>query len=228
MLARLTEAEIQKIVEARRTEGAKVPPAYLLDVATLTRIQELVRADNRCGSLETHDGYPCPRRPAVGYTVCQIHGGSDVAVAKHEAERLLATGRIHAVRWMLTEIEQAMKDPCPECGYPRNSAKDKKRLDALATKILDRTGLGPKATLTIEAQQKADDLDLSTLLAEELVMFDELMQALDKLRERVLARRAHEAANTIDALGSTVIEPVALPAPATEGAPSASDDPAVY
>jgi hypothetical protein len=187
-----------------------------LSLASLTRLQEIARVeDGRCGSLETSDGYPCLRHPAIGFNVCTAHGGRSSTVAKQEAERLLAGARIPAVRYLLEQMEQARQDPCPTCGYPRLSVKERKRCDTLATKILDRTGMGPKATLQLERPaDDTQDLDLDALTADELTEFDELMAGLESLKSRVVARKASIAVAAIPEdllLGARVVEAEVVP-----------------
>lgn len=154
-------------------------------------LQIEARKEGRCGSLQTSTGLPCRRHPAPGYTVCWKHGSrAPQTIAK--AERVLAVARMPAVEWILDELDRAHADTCHECGYPRHNLKERKRVDALAFKLLDRTGLGPRQTIDIN-KGKNDETDflLDQLNAEEKQTLAGLMIQLNELKARVKTRLNH-------------------------------------
>lgn len=168
---------------------------------TLTpdELMELVRttrASGRCGSLQTASGLPCKRLCRIGYTVCRKHGErAPQTIAK--AERLLAIARMPAIEWILDAIEQAQEETCGTCGYPTRGLKEKKRLDSLSFKLLDRTGFGPRQTIDLNAKSDATVVDVTSYTPGELAELDHVLATMDKLQARVRARLANEAAQQI-------------------------------
>lgn len=154
----------------------------------LRALQAASRGQGRCGSLQTQTGMPCRRTPAPGFTVCWKHG-SRAPQTMAKAERVLAVARLPAVEWILDELDRANAETCQECGYPHHNLKERKRIDALAFKLLDRTGLGPRQTIDVNSR-KADDNDLvlEQMNDEEKTCLSSLVQQLNELRGRVRMR----------------------------------------
>lgn len=151
-------------------------------------IQEATRKEGRCGSRQTSTGLPCRRHPAPGYTVCWKHG-SRAPQTMAKAERVLAVARMPAVEWVLDELDRANADTCHECGYPHHSLKERKRIDALAFKLLDRTGLGPRQTIDVNSRKVDDnDLMLDRLNEDEKNCLAGLIRQLNDLKARVHMR----------------------------------------
>lgn len=157
----------------------------------LRALQAEARSEGRCGSLQTFSGLPCKRWPKAGYTVCIKHGERAPQTVQ-KAERVLAAARIPAIAFLLDSVEQYMAEECQECGFPKGSLKERKFMLSMVTKILDRTGLGPRATLDIRALQGDTDLDVENLTDDEGAALAGLLQGLRELKARVAARRAAE------------------------------------
>lgn len=122
----------------------------------LRQLQERTRQEGRCGSLQTQSGLPCRRSPAPGYTVCYKHGAR-VPSTIAKAERSLALLRMPAIEALMDIIDQWMENTCELCGYPRRGETEDKRVIVQTAKlILDRTGLGPRATLDVNARRTDD------------------------------------------------------------------------
>lgn len=165
-------------------EERQLTQTELLELQTITRTQ------GRCGSLQTHSGLPCRRICRTGYTVCRKHGArAPQTIAK--AERLLAVARMPAVELLLDQIDQFNEKQCTECGYPRGSLKERKHMIMIAKAVLDRTGLGPRATIDINAR-RTDDADalVEQMSEDEREELTRLVQQLNDLKGRVRARLA--------------------------------------
>lgn len=158
----------------------------------LAEMQVLVRSTGRCGSLQTSDGLPCRRWPKLGYTVCRKHGERAPNTVK-KAERALAVARMPAIEWIRDALDQATEETCNECGFPRHGLKERKRIDMLAFKLLDRTGLGPKATLDINPRSETV-FDVSVLTVEEAFELDQLLEVMEAFKTRVVARLGRDEA----------------------------------
>lgn len=162
----------------------------------LKALQVRARAEGHCGSLQTSSGLPCMRYPKPGYTVCRKHGErAPATVAK--AERLLAVARMPAIEWILTAIDQANETMCHTCGFPRHGLKERKRIDSLTFKLLDRTGFGPRQTIDLNAKTTDTGVDVSNFNAEELERLDVVLRAMDDLQASVQRRCAREAAEKV-------------------------------
>lgn len=166
----------------------------------LRKMVASVRAKGQCGSLQTSNGLPCRRMCRIGTTVCRKHGErSPGTIAK--AERLLAVARMPAIQWILDALDQATEDVCKSCGYPRNDIDERKRLDSLSFKLLDRTGFGPRQTIDLNAKRSENEVDVTSYNTEELKELDELFLQLENLEARVRARIAHQV---VDGLESAI------------------------
>jgi hypothetical protein len=99
------------------------------------------------GCRFTYSGKPCERKAVVQSGFCLRHGGNPDSVNEDSAQ-----GR------RMLELRGAAIDALDE--LIMFSPDDKVKLSA-ALAVLDRTGLGPKSTLTVE--EKAEDLSKLTL-----------------------------------------------------------------
>src|SRR4051812_22819568 len=81
-------------------------------------------------------GRQCGRSVAVGYTVCNFHGGANPA-AKQAAERALAVARMPAIEALLMIVEQFLEVTCATCGYPRHDSDEQRVVVRAAQTILD-------------------------------------------------------------------------------------------
>lgn len=195
---------------------------WLAELATLApdarvlRLKEFVaevKGLGGCGSLQTANGLPCRRPPKIGYPVCRKHGErAPQTVAK--AERALAAARMPAIEWIMDALDQAAEETCDTCGYPRHGLKERKRLDALAFRLLDRTGFGPRSTIDVRAGQAESDLDLAQLSVEELAELEKLVEAMEEFQTRVRARIAASTARESldDAIEGEVVRQALAPA----------------
>lgn len=155
-------------------------------------VQEHVRSQGRCGSLQTADGLPCLKQPRFGWTVCNRHGEkAPQTVAK--AERLLAVARMPAIEWVLEALDQAQQETCDSCGFPSHSLKEKKRLDMLAFRLLDRTGFGPHSKVDFNVNRSEDaGIPLENWNDEERAALRVLLTQVRTLKDRVAYRLASD------------------------------------
>lgn len=165
----------------------------------LKHLQAQTRAQGRCGSLQTQNGMPCRRHPKAGYTVCLRHGArAPQTIAK--AERLLAVARMPAIGAVLDIIEQWSEDTCKECGYPKQGDSLQQRtIIAAAKTVLDRAGLGPRATLNI-TNKPDPGVDISRLSDDEAKELEGLLDAIEQFKSRVKVRLS------LPAIEGTVVE----------------------
>src|SRR5437763_10144286 len=92
------------------------------------------------------DGERCRRSPILGGTVCPFHGGGTPQARAAARQRLL--GLVEPVIDVFEEIvEQWHGTRCETCGRPTGDPGPIIRIGQLA---LDRSGLGPSATLSLE------------------------------------------------------------------------------
>lgn len=196
---------------ALRLAAGDPPPVSPQDLAVedLRLLQGELRAQKRCSSLSTTSGWPCPRRLQIGYSACARHRQPEPEPMR-KSERALAAVRRPAIQWIADEIEQAAQSTCQACGYPRLNLKDRKRIDALAIRVLDRTGLGPTAKIAFERPNDDNGLPLHELTAAENDELETILGSMDAFRERVQARLARAAVAVL------VVDAAALP-PAPEG-----------
>lgn len=170
-------------------------PALLaleLSRAELLELQAATKADGRCGSLQTQDGLPCRKSPRYGWTVCLVHGEKAPQTAA-KAERLLALARMPGIEWIVTALDAANEETCDKCGYPTHGLKERKRIDAIAFKLLDRTGFGPGKTLNINAPKDTEaDALVERMSDEEMMQMSGLLDQVRQLKERVRNRIARD------------------------------------
>ena len=165
--------------------------AALPEADRAERLREMVQQVKElggCGSLQTANGLPCRRPPKVGYPVCRKHGERAPATMA-KAERLLAVARIPAIEGLLDELDQYDMETCDACGYPRHSLKERKFITTVRFKLLDRLGMGPKATIDLVTKRLEDvPLDVALLTDEEFEELGGLLAAMERLKTRVQAR----------------------------------------
>lgn len=179
---------------------------------TLRTIQQQIRSSGRCGSLQTGDGLPCMRLPRFGWTVCAKHGERAPQTAA-KAERLLAVARMPAIEWLVDALEQACAELCESCGFPRHGLKEKRRLDTIAFKLLDRTGFGPhsKIDFNVTTTQQGTEVPLENWNEEERAELRVLLGEVRKLKDRVSYRLASDVGREArDVVDGVVVRP-ALP-----------------
>lgn len=139
-----------------------------------------------CGAPNSH-GMPCRRAPMHGMTRCQLHGGANPA-AKIKSEQMLAQARLPACEALFTILEDWQRDTCPSCGFPAaNSVDNQKVIIRAAQVILDRSGLGPRATIETVTQTDGD-LNLDLLTDNEMGLLDYHLAQIKELKETVRAR----------------------------------------
>lgn len=170
------------------------------------RLQEMVAQVKElggCGSLQTANGLPCRRPPKVGYPVCRKHGERAPATMA-KAERLLAVARIPAIEGLLDELDQYDQETCDACGYPRHSLKERKYITMIRFKLLDRLGMGPKATIDLVAKRLEDQpLDVSMLTDAEFEELGNLLAAMERFKLTVQTRLASTAPLALPSSSST-------------------------
>lgn len=169
-------------------ELAALPPTER--EARLAEMVREVKSQGGCGSLQTANGLPCRRPPKVGYPVCRKHGERAPATMA-KAERLLAVARIPAIEGLLDELDQYDQETCDACGYPRHSLKERKYITMIRFKLLDRLGMGPKATIDLVAKRLEDQpLDVSILTDAEFEELGGMLDAMARFKARVQTRLA--------------------------------------
>jgi hypothetical protein len=128
-----------------------------------------------------------------------MHGGSGIS-SLIKAQLALAALRQPAIDIAFnslitldTMMEQLQAVTCAACGFPEGDLKEKEQLIKAAigaakacALILDRTGLGPKATL--EVKQSDGDMNLQLFTLEERAELSALMAQFRDLKERVRVR----------------------------------------
>lgn len=145
------------------------------------------------------NGLPCKNACQPGFTVCYLHGANS-PVIKAKAEQQLALLRMPAIEALYKvmeslnrTIDQFDEDTCATCGYPRGDAEEKEALikacRSLAQTcglVLDRVGLGPRATL--EVKQSDGNLDLNAFTEQERYEMMGLLAQLRALKQSVKNR----------------------------------------
>lgn len=163
----------------------------------LREMQGVVKRAGGCSSTQTANGLPCRRTPKAGYPVCRKHGErAPQTVAK--AERLLAVARMPAIEVLMDELDQAQENTCVTCGYPDHGLKYRKHIAAVAFKLLDRTGFGPRHSIDLTAKAIGEEqIDVSNLTDEEFMELGRLIEQMDQLKTRVNARIASGSAREV-------------------------------
>lgn len=99
---------------------------------------------NTCGAM-TRNGWPCLRPTAPGFTRCNLHGGHTPG-ARQAAAETLARAALPSAEALFDVVDAYHRTRCPTCGQPSN---DPSPVIRAAQIILDRTGFGPNATVTL-------------------------------------------------------------------------------
>lgn len=154
--------------------------------------------DNPGGVGLRANGDPCGNQVIAGGTRCAMHGGL-TPVAKVKAEQALALLRMPALELLHQLIDQAGKNECESCGYPKANAEEKRVLVRMIQLVLDRAGLGPRSTIDINHRDTG--LDISQLDGLERVELHERLTGLSEFTRRV-QRRLHSLAFGVDATKS--------------------------
>lgn len=116
-------------------------------------------------------GEPCRRAPILGGTVCAVHGG--------KAPQVIAAARLKLLRGRDLAIDALLRaldgddSPCATCGRS-NSDRDPAVIRA-AQIVLDRTGFGPSASLTITPAPAADAEWMEWMSLDEMRVLDDLI-----------------------------------------------------
>lgn len=180
----------EQLASMTRAEWRALMPGLAAD--QLKFLAAHVKSQGRCGSLQTGDGLPCMKRPRYGWTVCSTHGERAPQTAA-KAERMLAVARMPAIAWILEALDQAAEETCDACGFPSQGLKEKKRLDTLAFRLLDRTGFGPhsKVDFNINRTDQAE-IPLENWNDEERAQLRVLLGQVRKLKDGVAYRLASD------------------------------------
>lgn len=112
-----------------------------METATVTAL-----VPRRCTATSKHSGDRCKRAPILGGNVCAMHGGKAPQVIA-AAQQALVGARLSAAELLFEVIEVWRTTKCEACGQPKGDPTPAIRA---AIAVLDRTGLGPSATLHIE------------------------------------------------------------------------------
>lgn len=156
-------------------------------------------------------GKNCNNDVVPGTNRCYIHGGAAPATLL-KAQVQLAALRNPAIDILFNSIialdqtmEKLQSVQCAACGFPELDTKSTEALIKAAaaagktcSMILDRTGLGPRATL--EIKQSDGDLDWDHLLVSEQEELLALMTQWEDLKRRIHERLLGQLqpVNTID------------------------------
>lgn len=156
-----------------------------------------------CGDISNPDGQglksngdPCNNPVVPGMLRCYMHGGK-MPLAKIKAENMLALLRMPAIEVLhkaLASLEAVIDafngDTCATCGRPtgetKNLVKACSNAARVASTVLDRTGVGPRAT--IEIKQTDGDLDPKLLLPAERQELVALLAQVKAVKQRVRDR----------------------------------------
>lgn len=153
----------------------------------------------KCNAPKTN-GMPCQRDTAPGMTRCNLHGGANPA-AKIKSEQMLAQARLPACEVLYDIIDRFQAATCAACGHPSGDVDEIKAVTRAAQVILDRTGMGPRATLEV-TRQSDGDFDFDLLLDDEVAQLDYLLGAIKQLKAKIHDRLNGIAHPTLAVLGS--------------------------
>lgn len=121
------------------------------DVVGRSARATLAETTRRC-SATNRNGDRCGRAPIVGGFVCDRHGGKAPQVRRSAEQRLRALADP-----AVAALERALEshgEPCEVCG--RSDGDRDPNVIRAAQMVLDRCGLGPKATLALERVPEPD------------------------------------------------------------------------
>lgn len=142
----------------------------------------------KCGAAKTN-GLPCQRGCSPGMTRCNLHGGANPA-AKIKSEQMLAQARLPACEALFEIIDTWSREVCAVCNHPSADIDQMKVIIRAAQVILDRSGLGPRATVEI-TKQTDGDLDFDLLTDGEMAEMDRLLGEIKELKARIRLRLDH-------------------------------------
>lgn len=140
-----------------------------------------------CGAIKSN-GMPCRAQVQTGFTRCRRHGAG-TPLAKVKAEQALAHARLPACEALFDIIDMWERDVCPICNYPSGDTDMLKTIIRASQVILDRAGMGPRATIEM-VKQTDGDLDFDLMTDEEIAELDSLLGQLKQLKTTVHARIA--------------------------------------
>lgn len=146
----------------------------------------------------------------VGYTRCGLHGAKGPS-AIIKAERSMALARDPAIEALHLIIAQFLGDTCPTCGFPKGDAEEKRVVARTAQTILDRAGMGPRATLEL-TQTQTGMINLELLMPEEKVELLGLITQVRRFKDTVRERQRLNA-SVIDVTPEPQKDPEYRPAP---------------
>jgi hypothetical protein len=144
--------------------------------------------DNPSGPCFTSRGTPCRLPVRAGFTRCQLHGGATPA-AKIKAETMLAQARLPAIEALFEILDQFHATTCAMCGFPKGDADEKRMIIQTCKTVLDRTGMGPHATLEL-AKQSDGDLNLELLSPDERLHLLDLLAQVKAIKRTVRERQS--------------------------------------
>lgn len=143
--------------------------------------------NNPGGPYIKHNGQPCGREVRPGMTRCNLHGGSNPS-AKIKAEQMMAQARLPAIEALFRIVEQFESNPCKTCGFPQGDTDEKRMIIQACKTILDRAGMGPRATLEL-AKQTDGDLNLELLQPQERSSMLEALAVIKQIKESLRDRQ---------------------------------------
>ena len=112
--------------------------------------------DNPSGPYIKSNGEPCRNSCTKGGgTRCNLHGGHSPA-AKIKADQMMAACRLPAIENLFSIIDQFSRNPCAICGFPKGDTDEKRMIIRACQTVLDRSGMGPHATLDLVPQTDGD------------------------------------------------------------------------
>jgi len=136
---------------------------------------------------------------------CSTHGNRGAA-AKTVSQQALAMARMPACEALYDIIDNWDRARCPKCLLPDSSTKMLRTIIHAAQVVLDRTGMGPRSTVELQAQSDGD-FNLELMLPDERAELFALTARFKELKARIRART--------DALGGEVAERELPPASKT-------------
>lgn len=140
----------------------------------------------KCGAPSRLTGFPCSRNVAPGFSTCFLHGA---AVPSHKiaAERALVAARLPAIAALASIIHDWGAESCATCGRP--NYENAHPVIRAAQIILDRTGMGPRATIEV-VRPEGSELDVDAMTDFERERLADLLGQLSALKASVKARLA--------------------------------------
>jgi len=69
---------------------------------------------------------------------------------------MMAACRLPAIENLFSIIDQFSRNPCAICGFPKGDTDEKRMIIRACQTVLDRSGMGPHATLDLVPQTDGD------------------------------------------------------------------------